>query len=127
MLDLTQTPHDPLEGLVLLFALVIGHALADYPLQGDYIALHKNRHYRPVDGQELPHGLWFHCLLAHCLIHAGFVWLISGRVIFAVAELALHFVLDSLKCENKTSLHTDQMLHVFCKALYVFAIMSAWV
>ena len=29
-----------------------------------------------------PEKLWIHCLLAHSFIHAGFVWLITGRVIF---------------------------------------------
>jgi len=127
MLDLTQTPQSVIEGLILLFALVIGHVIADYPLQSDFLATHKNRHYRPADGREQPHGLWFHCLLAHSLIHAGFVWLITGRVAFGLMELMFHFILDTAKCEKKTSFHADQLLHVMCKAIYVIAIMRGWV
>lgn len=32
------------DGLIVLFALLIGHSLADHPLQGEYLALYKNRH-----------------------------------------------------------------------------------
>lgn len=128
MLDLVQSPDNPLEALTLLFALVIGHALADYPLQGDYIALNKNRHYRPVNPPpDQPKGLWIHCLLAHSLIHAGFVWVITGRVSLAVAEVVLHFTIDGLKCERKTSLLTDQLLHLTCKVVYVVVIMKGMV
>lgn len=30
--------------LILFFAMAIGHALGDYPLQGEYLAKGKNRH-----------------------------------------------------------------------------------
>lgn len=122
MLPLAQTPQNLPEALALLFALAIGHALADYPLQGSYIALYKDRHHRMADGSRPEPGLWLHCLTAHCLIHAGFVWLITGRVVFALAEFVLHFVLDVLKCEGKTGIHTDQFLHIVCKAAYVVLI-----
>jgi hypothetical protein len=127
MLDLVQTPQTPIEGLTLLFALMIGHALADYPLQGEYIALHKNRHHKAAPGEKEIPGLWVHCLTAHSLIHAGFVWLITGRVVFGVMELVLHFLFDTLKCDRKTTLHTDQLLHLLCKSVYVLAIMRGWV
>ncbi len=127
MLDLTQNPQTLTEGLKLFFALIIGHALADYPLQGEYLALHKNRNYVPANSSQEPSGLWIHCLLAHSLIHAGFVWLITGRSIFAVAELILHVLLDGAKCEHKTSFHTDQILHAVCKATYVILITIGWV
>ncbi|CAN5879069.1 hypothetical protein BH11VER1_BH11VER1_20640 [soil metagenome] len=127
MLDLPQTPHTLAEGLTLLFALVIGHVLGDYPLQGEYLALNKNRHYRPTHGIEQPKGLWIHCLGAHCLIHAGLVWLISGRLVFGLIEFVLHFIIDAYKCEKKTSFHTDQFLHVSCRVGYVVALIMEWV
>ncbi len=126
MLELSQTPQTLAEGLTLLFALVIGHVLADYPLQGEYLALNKNRHYRPSNGMEQPKGLWIHCLGAHCLIHAGIVWLITGRVLFGIIELVLHFIIDALKSEKKTTIHTDQILHVSCRIGYVAALMWDW-
>jgi hypothetical protein len=122
LFDLTQNPQTIVEGLKLLFALVIGHALADYPLQGEYLALHKNRHYVDASNREEPSGLWIHCLLAHSLIHAGFVWLITGRSILALAEFILHAVLDLAKCEHKTGYHMDQALHLSCKVIYVLLI-----
>jgi len=119
-------PHTIAQGFALFFALLIGHALADYPLQGDFLALHKNRHYKDP-ARDLPPGIWVHCLLNHSLIHAGFVWLISGSVILGLMELVLHAIIDFIKCEKITGYHTDQMLHITCKALYVVLIMQGWV
>src|SRR5882757_1924577 len=92
-------PHTLAQGLSLFFALLIGHALADYPLQGDFLALHKNRHYKD-SSRALPPGVWMHCLLNHSLIHAGFVWLITGNVILGLIEMVLHATIDFIKCEN---------------------------
>jgi hypothetical protein len=107
---------------VLGFALLIGHAAADYPLQGEFLALGKNhrnvpewRHVKP----ESMRGLWFHCLTAHSLIHAGVVWAISGVFALGVIEFVLHWILDFLKSAGLTNLHFDQLLHVLCKVAYV--------
>ncbi|MEM7602409.1 MAG: DUF3307 domain-containing protein [Verrucomicrobiota bacterium] len=111
--------------LVLLFALVIGHAFADFPLQGDFLSRGKNRHIEPpklADGRSSPPHLWVYLMGAHCLIQAGFVWLITGYVVFALAELALHWVIDVLKCDGRTSFAMDQWLHVICKVIYVVII-----
>jgi hypothetical protein len=126
MLEFTQHPQTLAQGLVLLFALVIGHSIADYPLQGDFLAIHKNRHVKhPAHSRDFPPTLWIHCLLAHSLIHAGFVWIITGNVLFALMETVLHFIIDAVKCERLTSYHTDQFLHFGCKMLYVALIMTS--
>lgn len=125
MLNLAP-PHTLAQGLTLFFALLIGHALADYPLQGNYLALHKNRHYKDP-ARDLPPGIWVHCLINHSLIHAGFVWFITGSVILGLMELVFHAIIDFIKCEKITNYHTDQFLHVACKALYVALIMLGWV
>lgn len=112
----------PLSALVLLFVFAIGHAIADFPLQGDFLSHGKNRHsdvVRLADGKENPKDLWVYLMSAHCLIHAGFVLLISGVVIFAVAEFILHWLIDVVKCEGKTSFAMDQWLHIASKAVYV--------
>ena len=124
MLDLVQSPHTLGQGLNLLFALLIGHAFADFPLQGEFLAVHKDRHYRDA---KMPPGIWVHCLLAHCLVHAGFVWAITGRSTLALAEFLIHAVLDFVKCENLTGFHTDQFLHVATKVLFVGLIWAGWV
>jgi len=112
----------------LLFALLICHALADYPLQGDAIAKGKNRHNPPfgIPPGQKPVAVWFHYLTAHALIHAGFVWLLTGSVIFGLVEFALHWFIDFAKCENWTNPHTDQLLHIACKIAYVLILGGGW-
>ena len=126
MLNLAQYPNTFGDCATLFFALLIGHALADYPLQGDFLARHKERNYHDPD-RQLPEGLWVHCLVAHSLVHAGFVWCITGRVFFGFAELVVHILLDLVKGEKRTSFHTDQLLHVASKVLYIVALQQAWV
>ena len=111
---------DVVAGLTVLFALLIAHALCDHPLQGEFVALRKNRHYRP-EGSEGP-TLWPYCLTVHALIHAGGVWVVTGLPAFALAELVLHWVIDFLKAEGKTNIHVDQLLHLLTKVGYVVVI-----
>ena len=89
------------------------HALADFPLQGDYIAKQKARKY--ADNTSV----WIVALSAHCIIHAGGVWLVSGSLTLGFAELILHGVIDVCKGEGKFGLIADQLLHVGCKLAYV--------
>lgn len=107
--------------LSLFCALLIGHALADYPLQGDAIAKGKNRHSPPygIPPGQKPCAVWFHYLTAHALIHAGFVWAITGNGGFGLAEFVLHWVIDFLKCENLSNPHEDQVAHIVCKMVYI--------
>ena len=122
------TVNGAVEALVLFFALVIGHAFADFPLQGDFLSHGKNRNVPPpklADGKKSPRYLWIYLMTAHCLIHAGFVWVITGCVALALAELVLHWVIDAAKCEGKTSFATDQWLHVATKAVFVLIVWLA--
>jgi len=112
----------------LLFALLIGHALADYPLQGAFLARAKDRHSDSgalFGEQKAPKGLWVHALTAHSLVHAGAVWLITSSVLLAAVELVLHWFIDFAKCECWTGFHLDQVLHVLCKIGYVLAMVYA--
>lgn len=59
------------DGAMMLFLLVCAHFLADYPLQGDFLALNKAR----TGPGYVP---WWHALTAHAFIHGGFVALITG-------------------------------------------------
>ncbi len=119
----------PLFGLVdplqLFFALVIGHMVADYPLQTEFLAIGKN-HRLPLDqipgGLSGTRGVWIHCLTAHALIHGGTVWIITGSVILALCEVVLHWVIDFMKSAGWTNLHVDQLLHLVCKGAYVWVI-----
>lgn len=102
----------PVEFLQLLFFMMVGHALADYPLQGPFIAANKCR--RTGD----KHVPWWHALTAHALIHGGAVALVTGSVLLGVLETACHFAIDVLKNERKINIHTDQALHVLCKVVW---------
>lgn len=95
--------------LLLLFA---GHALCDYPLQGDFLARGKN-HTNPILG--IP---YYHCLFAHALIHAGMVYLVTHSILFAFLELAVHSVTDYAKCAGWISFNQDQAVHYGCKVLW---------
>jgi hypothetical protein len=103
-----------MRALVILFAwLLVGHALCDYPLQGDFLARAKN-HRQPLPGIAPAWGLFFHALL-----HAAAVGIITGRAGLALLELVLHIGIDYLKCDGQTSFNVDQWLHVVCKVGYV--------
>lgn len=107
----------------MFFALIIGHALADYPLQGKFLAMRKNRHIKAIDyGGDAPSTLWIYCLSAHSLVHAGAVWVVTGSPVFAAAEFVLHWVIDFAKCEKWTNFHQDQALHALSKLGYVAVI-----
>lgn len=97
-------------------ALMVGHALADYPLQGDFLARAKNRT-APIPGIPWQQGLAW-----HAVIHGGAVGLITGSVWLGVAEAIAHAIIDDAKCRGRIGFNTDQGLHVALKALWVFMI-----
>lgn len=97
----------------LAFMLVLGHVLADYPLQGDFLAQGKNRN------TEIGKIFWPHALFAHSMIHGGMVAIITGIWWLGVLEAFLHGLIDFLKCENKISLNVDQALHYLCKIAWL--------
>jgi hypothetical protein len=100
----------------LFFAFAIAHALADYPLQGDYLARMKCR------DQAGNLWEWFSALTAHSLVQAGGVWIVSGSVVLGLTELCLHWLIDLGKGEGKFGYATDQFLHLACKVAYVIVL-----
>jgi hypothetical protein len=112
--------------LALFFALAIGHAIADYPLQGKFLAMQKNRHFKLADYTgDTPPTLWVYCLTAHSLVHSGTIWVIFAcfglpyAAAIAFIELVLHWIIDFAKCERWTNFHQDQAMHLLCKIGYV--------
>lgn len=93
----------------MLFQLVAAHALADYPLQGDFLSKAKNR------TAPLPGVPWYQALGAHALIHGGAVALITGRPALGLAETAIHALTDDLKCRGRLTYNQDQAVHAICK------------
>jgi hypothetical protein len=100
----------------LFCAFAVVHVLADFPLQGDYLA--KQKVLKTASSQSE----WLVALFAHCVIHGGGVWLVSGSLAFGLAEWVLHFSIDFAKGQGKFGLIADQLLHLFCKLLYVLVI-----
>lgn len=101
--------HDA--ALLLLF-LLMGHALADFPLQPAILADSKCPH--SATG-KIP---WPYALSAHAVIHGGFVGAFTGSAVLALAETVAHAVTDWLKCENRIGAGTDQAIHVLCKVVW---------
>lgn len=96
----------------MLLSLLAGHALADYPLQGDFLARAKNR------TAPLPGVPWYQALGAHAVIHGGIVAHITGSPALGLAEAAIHAITDDLKCRGKLSFNQDQVIHIGCKVLW---------
>lgn len=100
--------------ITMLLALLVAHALADYPLQGDFLAKAKNRT-APIPGVP-----WYQAMGAHCLIHGGAVALITGIWWLGVAEFVAHWITDDLKCRGRLTFDQDQIVHWICKAAWVW-------
>lgn len=100
-----------------LGALLALHFLADFPLQGDFLARAKS-HIRPVAGAP-----WPVCLAAHAFIQAAAVGLLLPPP-YAIAEFWLHAALDYAKAAGwlgtgERGFLVDQTAHVACKVAYV--------
>lgn len=93
--------------------LCCAHFVADYPLQGDFLAKAKN-HTSPMPGVP-----WYQALAAHSGIHAGAVLLITGSAWLAVAEFVVHCLTDHAKCSGKIGYNADQAIHIGCKVVWV--------
>jgi hypothetical protein len=121
MLGLDQVAYNPWGAVVVFFALLITHALGDFAWQGSFLSQAKNRNadHTLFFPKGAPRGLWWTALVAHALIHAGGVWLVTGYVVLAFAELVLHSAIDYAKCEGWISFALDQTLHRICKLIYV--------
>jgi len=103
-------------GIIMLFKLLISHALCDFALQTPRMAANKNRHNRPTDNAlppgQRPQTIWPYVLISHALIHAGGAWIATDRVEAAAGMFASHVLLDAAKCESWWGVHLDQLLHV---------------
>jgi hypothetical protein len=92
--------------------------LADYPLQGDFLAKAKNRT-MPIPGVP-----FYQALGAHALIHGGAVSVITGIWWLGLLEAAYHAMIDDAKCTGKIGFNTDQALHVACKIIWTLVALS---
>jgi hypothetical protein len=91
----------------IFILLIMAHYLCDFALQNDFVAKFKavkiNGEYNPI---------WYHCLIAHCAIHALAVYLATNSIYLCLFMFVTHFVIDQSKCLNKLTFNQDQSLHV---------------
>lgn len=99
--------------------MLVGHAVADYPLQGDWLSRAKNRTLSLVPGEVI----WPGALAAHAAINAGAVMLVTGSGILGLVEFIAHALIDDAKCRGRLTYNQDQALHVACKAAWAVAIL----
>lgn len=111
--ELTNSFLNAVPYIEIFFLLMIGHSVADYALQNDFMAMAKNHK------TDLGKIYWKFVLPSHGLIHAGFVYFFAGSFVLALAEFVVHTVTDYLKCDGKISYNTDQWIHIGCKVLWV--------
>lgn len=95
-----------------LLALLMGHAVADFGLQSDWMAKHKS--YR----DSLSYVPWYYVMGSHGLIHGTAVWVATGSPLLGLLETLAHTLIDTGKCANWYGIHADQGLHLGCKLVW---------
>lgn len=116
----------------LLFFLIAAHALMDFALQGDAIALCKCRNANNPLQKSVP---WYYWMAAHALLHGAAVGVViywagplvfnqTTIVVYAVLETVIHGIADVLKCENVTNIHVDQAIHIVCKVAWALMLVN---
>ncbi len=108
------------DAFVLFMALATAHFVADYPLQGDWLSKAKNPYLTIIPGETI----WPLAMLGHALIHAAFVYGLTGSALLAAAETVAHMLIDAAKCAGRIGYNTDQFAHLACKAFYVAAMVG---
>ena len=104
--------------IMMFFLLLIAHCLTDFPLQGDFLAVAKNKYLRT------PGVPWWIAMAAHCLISAGGVYLVTSSLSLGLAEFGLHWWTDQSKNvgafgAGERAFTIDQALHVVSKVAWV--------
>ena len=94
---------------LLAIAMIAGHFLGDYPLQGEFLATAKNRT-SPIPGVP-----WYQALTAHAAIHGAIVAFATGIWQLFFAEAIAHFITDDAKCNRRLTFNQDQAIHIACK------------
>lgn len=99
--------------ITLFFFLLFGHALGDYPLQGEFLATGKN------PKSTIPGFDWWVLLSMHSLIHGGIVGILTGSALLGALETTAHFAIDYGKSMGAFGSRIDQALHAACKLVWV--------
>jgi hypothetical protein len=101
----------------MLAWLLIGHAVADFGLQTEWMARAKQPGF--TFGGEV---VWPGVLACHAAIHAGAVKLATGSWLLAGLEFVAHGAIDYVRGRGRLSFNADQAAHVACKAAWLLLI-----
>jgi hypothetical protein len=101
--------------LFILFFLLVGHSLADFPLQGDYMAKAKD-----PTGTLGQGGVWRWVLFSHAMIHGGSVAFFTHSIILGALEAISHAIIDYTKCHKRLTFNQDQWLHILLKVIWAW-------
>jgi hypothetical protein len=93
--------------------LLIGHAIADYALQTEWLARAKQ-----PGGTFEGEIIWPGVLACHAGIHAGAVKIATGSWLLAGLEFAAHATIDYARGRGLMGFNADQAAHVGCKVLW---------
>ena len=115
MLEIAFPAGQPFQLLILL---ILGHFVADFPLQGDRMAVEK------CPGKDVVLD-WRWWLSAHAGTHGFVVALLTGVPILGLAEMFFHAAIDYGKCRFRYTLAADQLMHGACKVLWVM-VLTKW-
>ena len=95
----------------LLIVLALGHFVADFPLQGDRMAVEK------CPGRDITLN-WRWWITAHAATHGFMVSLLTGVPLLGLAEMGTHLLIDYGKTRLRYSLLLDQVMHLICKVVW---------
>lgn len=85
--------------------MLAGHYLADYPLQGDFVAREKNKKRAQLNAST-------YILSLHCFIHAFIAYVITESwLVFSIMFFS-HYLIDLAKNNEVIDFMTDQILHI---------------
>jgi hypothetical protein len=93
--------------LELLFLLCIGYAITEYALVSEYMRNDLENH---------PYGF---ALVAHSLISALPVYMVTGSVVLSLAETISHYVIDALHIGGYINRWQNEVLLIGTKVLWV--------
>ena len=100
----------------VLFLLIALHFVADYPLQGNEVAIGKNK-FKDPKHLGVP---WYYWMLGHAFTHGVAVFLVTQVTLFLILETLSHFIIDYTKCKYPEywTIHEDQAAHIVCKVAW---------
>lgn len=100
----------------ILILLIAAHFICDFLFQTNDIAIGKDPT-RDRYHLNIPWGYW---MTTHALTHGVAVFLITQNIHLLILETVVHGYIDYFKCKKIYYIHTDQLLHIACKVLWVF-------